>query len=157
MCSRVAVYWHLTSHGHTKCVLSLHKSTRIYMGVIILGCNTLYINFCLLKHIPMASKWLMDLSGNFWPRQSLLSFTRLRSLSVHIYCCLTETIVTLLTCDRDNYWAGSLPNHCRHWKSLLLLYSLSIGHSSNSDYSALLLLGLALLYCNPTSRIAIKV
>ena len=27
-----------------KCVQSLHKSIRIYMGVIILGANTLYIN-----------------------------------------------------------------------------------------------------------------
>ena len=42
-----------------KRVQSLHKPIRIYMGVIILGTNTLYINFCLLKEIPMASKGLI--------------------------------------------------------------------------------------------------
>ena len=34
-------------------------SIRIYMGVIILGANTLYIIFCLFKQIPMASKGLI--------------------------------------------------------------------------------------------------
>ena len=38
-----------------KCVQTLHKSIRIYMGVII---NTSNIKFCLLKKIPMASKGL---------------------------------------------------------------------------------------------------
>ena len=30
-------------------------SIRIYMGVIILGANTLYIIFCLFKEIPKGS------------------------------------------------------------------------------------------------------
>ena len=30
------------------------------MGVIILGANTLYINFCLVKQIPMVSKGLIN-------------------------------------------------------------------------------------------------
>ena len=42
-----------------KCVTTLHKSKRIYMGVIILGVNTLYINFC-LEQMPMASKGLLS-------------------------------------------------------------------------------------------------
>ena len=46
----------LTSHGHIKCVQSLHRSIRIYIGVIILGDNTLYVIFCLLKEMPMGSK-----------------------------------------------------------------------------------------------------
>ena len=33
-------------------------SIRIYMGVIIQGANTSYINFCLFKQIPMASRGL---------------------------------------------------------------------------------------------------
>ena len=33
-------------------------SIRIYVGVIILGANTLYIIFCLFKEIPLASKGL---------------------------------------------------------------------------------------------------
>ena len=38
-----------------KCVQSLNKSIRrIYMGVIILGANTSYINFCFFKQIPTA-------------------------------------------------------------------------------------------------------
>ena len=49
-----------------KCVQSLHKSIIIYMGVIILGPNTLYINFCLIKQIPMASKRLrLLLNGGY--------------------------------------------------------------------------------------------
>ena len=41
-----------------KCVQRLHKSIRMYIhvGIIILGTSTLYINFCLFKQIPMASK-----------------------------------------------------------------------------------------------------
>ena len=44
----------------THFVQSLHKSIRIYMGVKILGANTLYINFCLFKQLPMVSKGLIN-------------------------------------------------------------------------------------------------
>ena len=42
-----------------KCLQSFHKSIRIYMGVIIVGANTLYIKFCLFNKIPMVSKGLI--------------------------------------------------------------------------------------------------
>ena len=41
------------------CVASIHKSIRIYMRIIILGANTLYIVSGLFMQIPMASKELI--------------------------------------------------------------------------------------------------
>ena len=38
-------------------------SIRIYMGVVILGVNTLYMKFCLFEQIPMASKPLQNCSN----------------------------------------------------------------------------------------------
>ena len=50
------VPWLLTLNQRQtrKCVCGLHKSIRIYMGVLILGVNTLYTVFCFVYGIPMA-------------------------------------------------------------------------------------------------------
>ena len=41
-----------------KCACGLHKPIRIYMGVLILGVNTLYTVFYLVYEIPMVWKEL---------------------------------------------------------------------------------------------------
>ncbi len=40
------------------CVMSSHKPIRIYMGVLILGVNTLYRLFYFFKLFPMVGKGL---------------------------------------------------------------------------------------------------
>ena len=43
------------------CVMSSHKPIRIYMGVLILGVNTLYRLFCFFKLFLMVGKGLMEM------------------------------------------------------------------------------------------------
>ncbi len=51
------------------CVMSSHKPIRIYMGVLILGINTLYTLFCFFNLFPMVDKglrsivYIMDIWG----------------------------------------------------------------------------------------------
>ena len=53
------MYIHLlTNPIHPSLTHTLQSLHRICVGVIILGVNTLYINFCLFKQIPMAYKGL---------------------------------------------------------------------------------------------------
>ncbi len=42
------------------CVMSSHKPIIIYMGVLILGVNTLYRLFCFIKLFPMVGKGLIS-------------------------------------------------------------------------------------------------
>ncbi len=44
------------------CIMSSHKSIRIYMGGLILGVNTLYRLFCFFKLFPMVGKGLSSSS-----------------------------------------------------------------------------------------------
>ncbi len=41
------------------CVMSSHKPIGIYIGVLILGGNTLYRLFCFFKLFPMVGKGFM--------------------------------------------------------------------------------------------------
>ncbi len=49
------------------CVMSSHKPIRIYIGVLILGVNTLYRLFCFFKLFLMVGKGLIEVSrGWLW-------------------------------------------------------------------------------------------
>ena len=78
-----------------KCVQSLNKSIRrIYMGVIILGANTSYINFCLFKQIPHGVQRVLRPYNNSTPDPSLyyshmLTFRSLHKVSLCLVCLLT--------------------------------------------------------------------
>ncbi len=61
------------------CVMSSHKPIRIYMGVLILGVNTLYSLFCFFKLFPMIGKGLI--SGTIQSYPVLTGFCRLSVLN----------------------------------------------------------------------------
>ena len=54
------------------------------MGVIILGASTLYINFCLLKEIPMASKGLIAQANILTSYVVILSWESLHVPCLHV-------------------------------------------------------------------------
>ena len=110
------------------CVMSSHKPIRIYMGVLILGVNTLYRLFCFFKLFLMVGKGLKAAVDSYLTVEDHDAVVKV----VVLHCgggvqqgkgtvrSAVERCMTLTFCANDNKTVECMEISYLLWKALLV-------------------------------------
>ena len=96
------------------------------MGVMILGADTLYINFCLFRQIPVASKGYVVLVYTWeWGRPAFVCGSCVAQCVVH--WTSSHYIWLSLTPDRSWFFLflSLLYVYCHHSLSIIYIYQIN--------------------------------